>query len=261
MFAVTHEQALISGSLIVLGTLDTQRRLLLRGAHMPRYHPPAAVAAEDNFRRMPPEEILRFVQSAGAGVLSMVTAGLNRDTDRVFAITNKREDEARERLSLLSIAALRRQVLDHELPVPMTWIAMPFKVSVYTGDSTIVAHVEESADPDKPSRTPQDCIKAGDVLRVGRYSAEETEVIVDNVTATSIAVTHPWDSEDQANVALYRHAQSTRKQAYVDLLVARELNLEHGSELGGSQVHEGGFAALYRVRPDVRSWHVMRIEC
>lgn len=69
-----------------------------------------------------------------------------------------------------------------------------------------------------------------------------------------ISITDTWNLQSQLSSKVYKKDRAGRKQPYVELLVAKELALKGASHQGGSSVtgggsgmHEGGFATLYRL--------------
>lgn len=70
-----------------------------------------------------------------------------------------------------------------------------------------------------------------------------------------ISITDTWNLPSQLSSKVYKKDRAGRKQPYVDLLVAKELALKGASHQGGSSsgmgggsgMHEGGFATLYRL--------------
>lgn len=70
-----------------------------------------------------------------------------------------------------------------------------------------------------------------------------------------ISITDTWNLPSQLSSKVFKKDRAGRKQPYVDLLVAKELALKGASHQrgsssgmgGGSGMHEGGFATLYRL--------------
>ena len=99
-------------------------------------------------------------------------------------------------------------------------------------------------------------------------SASTSSIIV----CGEISMTNQWNLSTQFSSKIFKKDKSSRKQPYVDLLVAKELALKGASQQGGSSssssssggsggnsssggkgggggvgMHEGGFATLYRL--------------
>lgn len=229
----------------------------------------------------------------------------------------------------------RELVVAADLPMPITWYSMPFRVDVRRGASTLLCHYikeDETASNimntdaksgKKLSKIGQK-ISCNDVLRVHWVDKEEAEVVVKDTvdystpqatlrlsdiltvedddevtlqkrgrgikslpsTSTSssssastslisvcgeISVSNQWNLSTQLSSKIFKKDKSSRKQPYVDLLVAKEFALKGASQQGGSSsgssnssggssssgggrgggggvgMHEGGFATLYRL--------------
>jgi hypothetical protein len=92
-------------------------------------------------------------------------------------------------------------------------------------------------------------------------SSSSTSISTSSSAASSITVcgevsiTDTWNLPSQLSSKVYKKDRAGRKQPYVDLLVAKELALKGASHQGGSSsgmeggsgMHEGGFATLYRL--------------
>ena len=219
----------------------------------------------------------------------------------------------------------RELVVAADLPMPITWYSMPFRVDVRRGVSTLLCHYikeDESASNiiNIDAKNNKILSKIGqkilrnDVLRVHWVDKEEAEVVVkdtvdygipqeilrlndiltieddDEVTVQKqgrgvkslptsssassttssipvcgeISITNQWNLSTQLSSKIFKKDKSSRKQPYVDLLVAKELALKGASQHGGSSsssssnsstggkgggggMHEGGFATLYRL--------------
>ena len=188
-------------------------------------------------------------------------------------------------------------VLDADLPLPMTWSVMPFRVDLYADKNSMYCHYVVD-DLDKGSENSSESVKSkisrrvypDDVLSVkgakrgeidfevgvssvqdfdpsltitrtipkAKKDIKDTKVSkVPDVTNSdshnsaidvvgNIQMITAWNHSNQFDTKVFRKDKSSRKQPYVDLLVAKDVALR-GHASGESGMHEGGFATLHKL--------------
>lgn len=236
-----------------LTNLDHLRRFLLPNR-------PFGSATDDGLNKvvlLTPDAILSRVQSVGMGFMG----GLNYATQRVQA--NVKDTEAlerrREELHQLPLQELSQKLLEKELPVPMKLTQLPFHVSVNQGSRNVLAlissDVEESSVPLVSERLPH-----SSVIRINKPTVCDRDVTVEIVTPVApstqklkkskvmkviadIGITQAWEHEDVENAKVYKWDSVTRKDPYIDLLLANDAARVATS----SAVHDQGFSTIYKL--------------
>lgn len=230
-------------------------------------------------------------------------------------------------MKYINTGVCRELVIAADLPMPITWYSMPFRVDVRRGASALLCHYikeDESAsniinidaknnkilskigqkilcndvlrvhwvDKDEAEVVvkdtvdygiPQEILRSNDILTIEDDNDDEVTVqkrgrgikFLPSLTSSSsssstttsvsvcgeISITNQWNLSTQLSSKVFKKDRSSRKQPYVDLLVAKELALKGASQQGGSSsssssnsgkgggggMHEGGFATLYRL--------------
>jgi hypothetical protein len=204
-----------------------------------------------------PDAILSRVQSVGMGFMG----GLNHASHRVQVNVKDAEalERRREELHQLTLQELSKMLSEKGLPAPMKLTQLPFQVSVDQGSRNVLAlissKVDESEVPVVSERLP-----SSSVIRINKPAVCDRDVTVETVTPApplarkakgshsikfiaDIGIAQAWEYESVENVKVYKWDSATRKEPYIDLLLANDVARVTQS----SAVHDQGFSTIYKL--------------